>query len=202
MDDGDGGQDRQHPEHRGHHAPAVEEGPQDDEDHAFRPLHEADLAGADQGFGTGAGVADHERRDHDKGGQHDIEEAVAAGIKHQQAEEKNHVAVAIDDRIEEGSEDGDLVGLARHPSVHHVEDAGPDDDQAGVEEQANEIMLVGPAEENGGGGVDDQAQEGEHVGRNTGKRQPIHDALQEDPAGFAEGGGPGPGSLAPRRESS
>ncbi len=64
-------------------------------------------------------------------------------------------------------------------------------------------MLVGQAEEDGGDGVDHQAQEGEHVRRDAGEREPIYDPLQEDAAAFAEGGGPSPvqGVMAPRRES-
>ena len=134
VDDGDGGKHSENPEDGRHHSPAVEEGAENDEHHALRTLHEANLAGADESFGAGAGVADHQRCDHDEGGQNDVEEAVAAGIEDQQAEEQGDVGVAVDDGVEEGAEDGDLLGLAGHAAVHHVEDAGADDDQPGVEE--------------------------------------------------------------------
>ncbi len=60
MDDRDGGEDGENPEGGGHHVPALEEGAEDDQDDALGALHEADFAGADEGFGAGAGVADHE----------------------------------------------------------------------------------------------------------------------------------------------
>src|SRR5271156_4397672 len=47
VDDSDRGQYSQHPEDRGHPPPAVEERTQNDQNHTFRPLHEADLTGAD-----------------------------------------------------------------------------------------------------------------------------------------------------------
>ena len=60
VDDGDGGEHRQHPECGRHHAPALEERAEDDKYNALRPLHETDLAGTDESLGAGAGVADHQ----------------------------------------------------------------------------------------------------------------------------------------------
>ena len=39
---------------------------------AFGALHEADPAGADQRFGAGASIADHDGADHDERGQNHI----------------------------------------------------------------------------------------------------------------------------------
>src|SRR5580692_4245935 len=102
MDHGDGRERCEHPEDRGHHSPAIEERAEDDEDNALGPLHEADLALSDQGLGSGAGVADHERGDHDEGGEEDVEEAVATGVEDEQAEEEDYVGVAVDDGVKEG----------------------------------------------------------------------------------------------------
>ena len=84
---------------------AVEEGADDDQHDALGALHEADLAAGNERFGAGAGVADHDRGGHDEGDQHHVEEAVGAGVVHQQAEEDRHVGVAVDDGIEEGAEE-------------------------------------------------------------------------------------------------
>jgi hypothetical protein len=164
MDDGDGGHDGEDPEGGGHGVPTLEEGAEDDEDDALGALHEADFAGTDEGFGAGAGVADHERGGHDEGYEEDVEEAVAAGVEDEQAEEEGDVRVAIEDGIEEGAEDGDLVGLAGDAAVDHVEQAGADDDEAGVKEHADVVVGARVAEEEGGDDVDDEADEGEGVG--------------------------------------
>src|ERR1035441_3094112 len=55
---GDGGEQGQNPQHRSHCAPVVEQGADDDEHNALRPLHETHLALADEGLGAGARVAD------------------------------------------------------------------------------------------------------------------------------------------------
>ena len=75
----------------GHDAPSVEEGSEEDEDDALGAFHEADLAGADEGLGAGAGVGNHQGRGHDEGDQDDVEEAVAAGVEDEQAEEEGDV---------------------------------------------------------------------------------------------------------------
>ena len=164
VDDGDGGDDGEDPEDWRHDSPALEEGAENDEDDALGAFHEADLALADEGLRAGAGVADHQRSDHDEGGEEDVEEAIAARVEDQESEEENDVGVAVDDGVEESSEDGDLVSLAGNAAIDHVEDAGADDDEAGIEEHSDVILLVAKAEEHGGGGVDDETEEGENVG--------------------------------------
>ena len=145
VDHRDGGEHGEHPQDGSH---AVEERADDDQHDALGTLHEADLAGGDERLGAGAGVADHDRGGHDEGDQHHVEEAVGAGVIDQQAEEDRHVGVAVNDRIEESAEDGDLVGGAGHPAVHHVKDAGADDDQPGVDEAARLVVVrAGKAEE-------------------------------------------------------
>ncbi len=78
----------QNPKGWGHCVPAFEESAQDDEDDALGALHEAYFAGADEGFGAGAGVADHQRGRHDEGCQEYVEEAVAAGVEDDQAKKR------------------------------------------------------------------------------------------------------------------
>jgi hypothetical protein len=109
--------------------------------------------------------------------QSDVKEAVAARVVNEQAEEDGYVGVAVHHRVEERAEDGDLVGLARHPSVHHVEDARADDDETRVEEHAVGVVSAREAEETRRDDVDDQPEEGQHVGRDLGQRQPVHDLL-------------------------
>ena len=160
VDDGDGGDDGEHPEDGGHDSPSFEEGAEDDEDDALGTLHETDFALADEGLRAGAGVADHQRGDHDKGGEEDVEEPVAARVEDEEPEEEDDIGVAVDDGIEECSEDGDLLGLAGDASVHHVKDARADDDQAGEEEHADVVLLITEAEEDGSAGIDDEPEEG------------------------------------------
>lgn len=164
VNDGDGGEGGEDPEYGGHGVPAHEEGAEDDEDDAFGALHESDLAFSDQGLGPGAGVADHEGGDHDEGGESDEEEAVSAGVKDEQSEEEDDVGVAVDDGVKEGTEDGDLLGLSCDASIDHVEDAGADDDDSGIEEHADVVVGIGEAEEYGCADVDDESDEGEGVG--------------------------------------
>src|SRR6185437_9435534 len=137
---GNGGKNGQHPQDRRHSSPAVEKGAKDDEDNALRALHEAYLAGADERFCAGAGVADHQGRDHDESHEKDIEQAVGASIVDQQAEEQSNVRIAVDDRVKKSAEDGDLLGLAGDAAIHHIEDARADDDQGRIYEHADIIM--------------------------------------------------------------
>ena len=177
MDYGDGGHDGEDPEGGGHGVPAFEEGAEDDEDDALGALHEAYFAGADEGFGAGSGVADHERGGHDEGGQEDVEEAVAAGVEDDQAKEEGDVGVAVEDGVEEGAKDGDLVGEAGDAAVDHVKEAGSDDDEASVEEHADVVVGARVAEEEGGDDVDDEADEGEGVGGDFGESETVNNLL-------------------------
>ena len=77
---------------------------------------------ADERFGAGARVADHDGADHHEGGQDHVEETVAAGVKNQQSEKLGGVAVAVNDRIEEAAEAGHLVAGAGDASVDQVEE--------------------------------------------------------------------------------
>ena len=125
----------------------VEQRAKDDENDALGALHKADFALANEGFGAGAGVADHHRRCHAEGGEHDVEEAVAARVIDEQAKEQSDVGVAVEDGIEEGAEDGNLVGLASDAAVDHVEQTGADDDEARVDEHADVVFSTRIAEE-------------------------------------------------------
>src|SRR6185312_8666872 len=177
VDDRNGGKHGQNPQHRSHDSPARKQRSQDDEHHPLRAFHEADLALADEGFGASARVADHERSDHDECGEEDVKQPVAARVKHQKSKEENNIGVAVDDRIKEGSEDRDLLRLAGHTPVHHVKDAGPDDDQPGVKEHTGVILLVGEAEQDGRYRVDEKSDESKDVGRNFRERKTIDDGL-------------------------
>ena len=177
MDDRDGGEDGEDPKGGRHGSPALEEGTEDDEYDALGALHEAYFAGADEGFGAGAGVADHKAGGHDEGYEEDVEEAIAAGVEDEQAEKESDVGVAVEDGVEEGSEDGDLIGLAGYAAVDHVEEAGTDDDEAGVEEHADVVVGAGVAEEEGGDDVDEETDEGEGVGRDFGESEAVNNLL-------------------------
>ena len=190
VDDGNGGDDGEDPEDRRHDSPALEEGAEDDEDDALGALHEAYFAFSDEGFGAGARVADHQRGDHDKGGEEDVEEAIAARVEDQESEKEDDVGVAIDHRIEESSKDGDLVGLASDAAVDHVEDASADDDEAGIEKHADVVLLVAESEEDGGAGVDDQSEASEDVGRDAGEGEPVNNGLKDHATTGAECTGP------------
>ena len=92
VDYGDGAEDCDYPQDRGH---SVEEGSEDNQDQAFGAFHESDAAGADEALGAGSGVADHDGADHDEGGEHYEEKASAAGIENEEAEELAGVGVAV-----------------------------------------------------------------------------------------------------------
>ena len=178
VDHRDGGEYRQNPEDRGHDSPLLEEGSEEDEDDALGSLHEADFAFANESFGAGARVADHQGRDHDKGDEDHVTEAVDSPVVDEKAEEEDNVGIAVDDGVEEGSEDCHLVGLASDAPVDHVEEAGAEDNAAGVEEHDSSVGSVGLAEEEGGNDVDDEADEGEHVGRDSCKGQTMNDPVK------------------------
>src|SRR5271165_2562040 len=190
VNDSNSRKDCEDPKHGGHDSPAIEERAQNDKDDALGALHEAHLALADQRFCACAGIADHERGDHHESSEEYVKETVAARVEDEESEEEDDVGVAVDHGVEEGAEDGDLIGLASDAAVDHVEDAGSDYDQSGVEEHADVIVLIGEAEEDGGSGVDDQPEEGEDIRRNAGEREAVDDGLEENSTGTAEGAGP------------
>ena len=142
----------------------VEERAQQDEHDALRPLHEAHLALADERLSARPRVADHERGDHDEGHQDHVAETVDAAVIDQQPEEEHHVGVAVDDRVEVRAEDCDLVDAAGDAAVDHIEDAGAEDHQAGVEKHGVAVEGVGMSEKERRNDVDDEPDEGENVG--------------------------------------
>ena len=178
VDDGNGGDDGEDPEDRRHDSPALEEGAEDDEDDALGALHEAYFAFSDEGFGAGARVADHQRGDHDKGGEEDVEEAIAARVEDQESEKEDDVGVAIDHRIEESSKDGDLVGLASDAAVDQVKETRSNDDQAGVEKHAALVVTVGVSKQESGVGIDDQPHQGQTVRIDARKGKKAHDGVE------------------------
>ncbi len=191
VDDGDGGKDGKHPKGSRHHVPALEESAEDDENDPFRALHEANLALTDERLGARAGVADHKTGGHDEGDEADVEVAVAAGVEDQQTEKEGYIGVAVEHRVEEGAEDGDLIGLAGDTAIDHIEESRADDDQAGVKEHADVVFRACIAEEERGDYVDEEADEGERVGRDTRQSETIDDLLQQPAAAFAECACPG-----------
>lgn len=186
MNHGDGGKNSQHPKYRGHDSPAVEQRAQNNQHDALGPLHETDFATPDQRFGAGAGVADHDGGDHHEGDQHNVEETVSASVVDQQPKEQGDVGIAVDYGIEKRAEDGDLLRLAGNAAVYHVENAGADDDETGVREHFHVILRVCESKQKGGSRIDDQPHERQHIGRNTGQRQPIHNLLQDDATALSE----------------
>src|SRR6185437_13964847 len=191
VDDGYGGQNSQHPEHRSHCAPASKQSSNDHQHNALRTFHEAYLACPDERFSAGTRVAHHDRADHDNGDQYQVEEAVGAGIINQKAKEERHIAVAVDDGIKEAAKGGDLVGSAGHAAIHHVKDSSSNDHQPGIEEHARVVSGIGKTKEDCGNNVDDQADEGEHVGRDAGEGQPANNRVQQHSAGPSKSPGPG-----------
>src|SRR5262245_26613625 len=125
-----------------------------------------------------ASVAHHDGGNHNHAHQDDVEEAVGASVVNQQAEEQGHVAVAIDDRIKKSAKYCYLVSGAGDTAIHHVENAGADDHQAGREEHALLVGAVGVAEQHCGQDVDNQPNKGKNVGRDTGQRQAAHNGVQ------------------------
>ena len=191
MNHGDGREHGEHPQHGRHGSPMIEERTQKYQHDAFGALHESHLALTDQSLGACTGIAHHERGDHDKGDQDDVAESVDAPVVDEQAEEEHHVGVAVDDGIEERTEDCDLVGSPRYAAVDHVEDARAKDHERRVEEHAVGVACVGMSEEKRRDDVDDQADEGQHIGRDLGECQAMHDSIEEPAAGAAESTGPG-----------
>ena len=72
---------RDDPEHGSH---AIGQRSNDEQHDSFGPLHKPDLAGRNDVFGTGPGVADHHRRHHHDSGQDDVGSAVDAAVVDQQ----------------------------------------------------------------------------------------------------------------------
>src|SRR5271157_3984625 len=176
VDDGNRAQHRDDPKHRTH---PVEQRADNDEHDPFRALHESHLATWDKRFGARARVAHHHRAGHDEGRQDHVEEAVGAGVIHQQPKEQHHIAVAVDDGIEEAAERRDLVGGAGDAAVHHVKNAGADDHQTGIKKHPALVFRVRVAEQNAGHYVDAQPDEGERVGRDAGERQAVDNLVQQ-----------------------
>src|SRR5208337_753506 len=147
-------------------------------------------AGTDERFGAGAGVTDHDRANHHDGGEDDIKEAVASGVKNQESEELGGVAIAVDDGVEKTAEAGHAIAGSSHGAIHQVEETGSDDDQPGVAEHASLTVGVSVAEQKSRDDVDHQTQEGEHVWVYAGQRKPAHDGIEQDAASSSKGAGP------------
>ena len=148
-----------------------------------------------QRLGARPRIAHHQRRHHDKRHQHHIPEPVDPAVVHQQPEKQHHIGIPVDHRIEKRSKDRHLVVLARHPTVHHVEDAGAEDHHSRIEKHPPGIGCVGVAKQKRGHDVDHQADKSKNVRGNAGKRQAVHDVVKKPAAGAAESTGPGHSNL-------
>ena len=188
MDDGNGGEDGDDPQDWRH---AVEQSADDYEHQPLGALHETYTAGAYQRFGAGARIADHDRADHRDGGKDNVDRAAVAAVKHHQAYELGGIAVTVDYRVEESAEAGDAIAGSSHSAVDQVEEAGPDDDQASVAEHAGLVFGIGVSKEKSSNYIDDQAEEGENVGIDSGQRQALDDGFEQNAAASAEDAGPG-----------
>ena len=151
---------------------AIEQRADDDQHHALRTLQESDFALGDGVLGARPRVTDHYRSRHHDGGQHDIEEAIDAGVVDQQADVQRQVRVAVEDGIEEAAEARHLVGGARHAAVHHIEDRGAGHDHAGPAETARGEQPRRPD-------IDQQPEKRQHVGVDLRQREPAHDAIDD-----------------------
>src|ERR1019366_6626592 len=107
VDHGDVGEHRDHPQHRRH---AIEQGADDDQHDALRTLQEANFALGNGVLRASPRIADHHRPHHDDGGEHDVEEAIDAGVVDQQADVQRQVRVTVQHGIEEAAEARHLAG--------------------------------------------------------------------------------------------
>ena len=153
MDDGEVAHNGEHPQHGGH---AIEQRSDDHQHDPFGPLGKANFALRNAVFSAGPGIADHHRTGHHDGGEDDVEEAVDGGVVIEQAHQQAEIGIAIEDRIEEAAETGNLIGFAGDTAVDHVENSGAKDDQAGLKE----LPL---RQKHGGDDVDQQADKGEYI---------------------------------------
>src|SRR5664279_6615202 len=104
---------------------------------------------------------------------------VDARVIDQQSEEQNHVGIAVNHGVEERAKHGDLVGAAGHPTIDHVEDASPDDDQSCIEKHAAGIGGVGMSKQECGSNVDHQADKCEEIGGDAGKGQAMNYSIKK-----------------------
>ena len=196
MDYGNGGEDGDDPQDWRH---AVEQSADDYQHQSLGTLHETYTAGTYQRFGAGARIADHDRADHRDGSEDNVDRTAVAAVKHHQAYELGGIAVTVDYRIEEPSEAGDAIAGSSHGSVDQVEEAGPDDDQASVTEHAGLIFGIGVSKEKSSNYIDDQTQEGQHIGIDPRQRQAANDGIEQHTAAPAKDAGPGFVTSAARR---
>ena len=130
----DHGQIREHGHHPEDCSHSVEQAAQDQQHDPLGPFKESDLARRDQVFGPRPAVAHQDGADHHDGGQHDVAEPFDPRVVDEEARQENEVRVPVHDRIQKGSEPGDLVGVAGHRSIRQVEDRSAQNHQTGVEE--------------------------------------------------------------------
>ena len=94
------------------------------DDHALWTLEESYLALDSQSFGSGSHITDHHRTQDGCIGGDAHPEPVAVKEYDRDAEERNHLAIAVEGRVPQGAEDRRLAADAGQPPVHHVEESG------------------------------------------------------------------------------
>jgi hypothetical protein len=169
VDDGEGGNDGDDPEHRAH---AVEKTADDEQDEALGALHETDFAQGNEGFGAGAGITDHDGAGGGDGGEDDVRSAAADGIVDQEAHVEGHVRIAVERGIVEGAESGDAVLATGHLAIQNVQEACEENDQGAGEEAAN-------GKEGGGDKIHYQPEKGEEIGIDSGGGDRANNFVQQ-----------------------
>ena len=128
------GEVRQHGEDPERGLEQVQQRARDETDHALRPLHHADRAPHADRLGASLRVAHHHRADEPG---HRDDRAARVGnlrVEHDDREQHHQVGVAIDDRVEKGSERRDLAGGAGQRAVEKVAEPGQDQQHTALAE--------------------------------------------------------------------
>src|SRR5262249_43751430 len=128
--------------------------------------------------------------DHHERGQHDIGEALAAGVEDEQSQKLRGIAVAVDDGIKEGAEAGDAVGGAGDLSIDKVKKPRTDDDESRIAEHAGLVLAVSGPEHESGDGVYDQAEKSKEIRVDAGECQRADNGVQQYTTGASKGAGP------------
>src|SRR5690606_27878693 len=120
------------------------------------------LALVDLVLGASANVADHHGAGHRDGGQHDVAEAINAGVVDQHSDQQDQIGVAIDHGIKETAE-------ARHATAG-AGDRAVDEVEYRREKHNQACLKKLPARKHPSAYcVDRETSAGENVGMNTGE---------------------------------
>lgn len=168
------------PQHRCH---AIKESANDQENYAFRPFKETDLALRNGILGPGPGIAGHNAGNHYDRGQNDIRRTIDVAVVDEQADQKGEIRVTVNDTVKESTESRHLAGLARDTAIDHVEEARTYDDEARLPECASGQQPCCTD-------IDDQADKCENVRMDLRQSQSVDDLDEQNVAGSSNCAGP------------